>query len=97
VTTDDPTPAPSKIQPFPNEASRAAVRDLLHHFPRAQERTPVPAPSMGVKLGLYPMAEDVIMSIPLYQLILSVLDSGTRDDQQKIAAMMRQAYDAPFP
>lgn len=98
MSTDDPTPAPSKIQPFPNEASRAAVRDLMRDFPRALELQPPPATATtGVKLGLYPMREDVIISLPLYQLVLSVLDTGTPADRQKLAAMMRQAFAAPFP
>ena len=86
----------SKIRPFPNEASRAGLRDLLskaQHVrpPMVEEQQP------GRKLGLYPLADDVIISLPLYHLIIAVLDDGSPADQQKVAEMMRMAYAAPFP
>ena len=49
------------------------------------------------KLGLYPLSEDVIISLPLYHLIVAVLTEGTPEDQQKVAEMMRLAFTAPFP
>lgn len=86
---------PSKIRPFPNDASRATVRELLE---RVERQRPTDQPPKVQKLGLYPLGnEDVIISLPLYHLIVAVLTRGTPGDQQKVAEMMQSAYVAPFP
>lgn len=82
----------SKIRAFPNEASRKTVRELLDDVEQ-----PAEVQVLRNKLGLYPLAEDVIISLPLYYLIIKVLTEGTAADQEKVAEMMRLAYSAPFP
>jgi hypothetical protein len=86
----------TKIRAFPNEASRKTVRELLDDVERPTEAVAVTGRARN-KLGLYPLAEDVIISLPLYYLIVKVLTEGTPADQEKVAEMMRLAYDAPFP
>lgn len=86
---------PSKIRPFPNEASRKTVRELLEQVEKREPSGPQPNPNR--KLGLYPLGDDVIISTPLYYLIVTVLEHGSAADQAKVAEMMRTAYAAPFP
>jgi hypothetical protein len=83
----------TKIRAFPNPASRKTVRELLD----AVDLPPTEAQTLRNKLGLYPLAEDVIISLPLYHLIVTVLTEGSPEDQQKVAEMMRLAFTAPFP
>lgn len=81
-----------KIRAFPNEASRKTVRELLDDVEQ-----PAEVQALRNKLGLYPLAEDVIISLPLYYLIIKVLTEGSPSEREKVAEMMRLAYSAPFP
>ena len=90
-----------KVQPFPNAASRSAFVDLAA---RLRGETPLPeiAPPpealmpSSAKIGLYPLAEDVIVSRALYQIILLALERGSDADRTRVAEMMRLAELAPY-
>ena len=82
----------TKFRAFPNAASRKTVRELIDGIEQ-----PTESQALRSKLGLYPLSEDVIISLPLYHLIVAVLTEGTPEDQQKVAEMMRLAFTAPFP
>lgn len=62
---------------------------------RAVEPAP-PLVTTGEKFGLYPVADDVIVSKPLFILILTLLDSGEEEDRAGLAQWMREAFAAPF-
>lgn len=82
------------IQPFPNEASRAKVKELID---RLRDGPPPVDGSLRQKLGLYPLGgDDVIMSLPLYRLILVMLEEGTLEHRVYVAEMLKTAFDAPF-
>jgi hypothetical protein len=70
------------------------VRALLARVP-----VDTPLPPLGQKLGLYPLGDgndDVLVSRPLYDLILLMLDKGTPEQQAEVARLMRTCERAPF-
>jgi hypothetical protein len=70
------------------------IRALLARVPEEK-----PHPVLGQKLGLYPLGggnEDVLVSRPLYDLILLMLDKGTPEQQAEVARLMRTCERAPW-
>lgn len=77
------TPAPSNVRQF--------------RFPRP--RTGAPPPPLiakGDKLAMYPLAEDVIISNPLFSVILVTLTQGSMTEREQLAEMLKSGYAVPF-
>ena len=81
----------SKIRPFTPRPSRD-LKALLDQ----QIETRVPAEARQQKLGLYPLAEDVVVSLPLFHLIVTVLVEGNEDQRKQVATLLRDGFQAPF-
>lgn len=81
---------PSNVRPFPSREDRVALKDLKPKEP------PVTPPVE--KLGVYPLADDVIVSKPLFLLIVTVLERPdvSQAERTKVAQMMRKGYEAPW-
>jgi hypothetical protein len=83
-----------KVTPFPNDASRKALQDLLRE---SQPANGTPYPKIPQKLGVYPLGDDdVLVSKALFDLILFVLERGTAEGRAEIARLLRESYGAPF-
>ena len=95
--SDQPDTPNTNIHPFQPKAARDKARDMLGRLQPAAGAShvaaTVPAPQ---KMGLYPLQDDVLVSKPLYNLILLVLTRGSDVDRQKVAEMMQESYNAPF-
>lgn len=56
--------------------------------------TPSP-PAARIKYGLYPVGDEVLMSMPTFEVILHVLVNAPQDGRE-LAAQLRRMYDASF-
>lgn len=73
---------------MPDDAGLRYIRSLM-----ARPEAKIP----GQKLGLYPLGDDdVIMSRPLYELVIQLLEKGTPESQLEVARMMRKCERAPY-
>jgi hypothetical protein len=62
-------------------------------------RTKIPPPTVDgppVKYGLYPFGDEVLMSVPTFDIILHVLAQGTPEDCEELAICLQRMYRSPF-
>jgi len=50
----------------------------------------------AVKYGLYPVGDEVLMSIPAFEVIVHMLMNGSPEEQQELSAVLRRMYNSPF-
>ena len=50
----------------------------------------------AVKYGLYPVGDEVLMSIPAFEVIVHMLASGSPEERQELSAVLRRMYNSPF-
>lgn len=77
---------PSNVRPF---------RRLKIPAPPPEQPPPV-VREPGSKMGLYPLAEDVIVSLPLFHVIVLTLERGAPEDRAALVASLKESYAAFF-
>lgn len=69
--------------------------NLLKFRPKPADRSPTAPQEPAPRYALYPLGtDDVIMSVPTFDVVLHVLVNGTQADRQELALMLRRMYDA---
>ena len=73
------------------------AKSILEFVPRPAKRT-VELPSDElVRYSLVPLgAEDVILSVPTFEVVLYVLANGSEEDRKELAVVLRRMYQGPF-
>jgi hypothetical protein len=59
-------------------------------------RAGAPPPGPAVKYGLYPVGDEVLMSIPAFEVIVHMLMNGTPEERQELSTVLRRMYNSPF-
>ena len=84
------------IRQFQSRAVREQAREMLGRLQLDAPPLVEVAASRPQKMGLYPFAEDILVSRPLYALIISKLRTGTVEERQRVADLMDFFLDAPY-
>jgi hypothetical protein len=53
-------------------------------------------PTAVVKYGLYPVGDEVLMSIPAFEVIVHMLINGTSEERVELSTVLRRMYNASF-
>jgi hypothetical protein len=57
--------------------------------------TTTPPAMVRIKYGLYPVGDEVLMSMPTFEVIVHVL-TKTTDEGRELAAQLRRMYESSF-
>jgi hypothetical protein len=68
---------------------------LLKFRPKTPLPPTKPPATARIKYGLYPVGDEVLMSMPTFEVIVHVL-SNTTDEGRELAQQLRRMYDSPF-
>jgi len=68
---------------------------LLKFRPKETLPPTKPPATVRIKYGLYPVGDEVLMSMPTFEVIVHVL-SNTTDEGRELALQLRRMYDSSF-